>query len=61
MAKEMGLGKTLSTLALICWDLDAMADGRIGAIKGGRTLVVVPKSSKFGVVRWDDLWDRAYD
>lgn len=46
--KEMGLGKTLSTLALICWYLDARDEGKIERANDcSPTLVIVPKSSKF--------------
>lgn len=52
LIKEMGLGKTLSTLALICWDLDAMADRKADVPEESRTtLVVAPKSSKLGLIR----------
>jgi SNF2 family DNA or RNA helicase len=55
----MGLGKTLSTLALICWHLDAIDDGTFEVVQNcWTTLVVVPKSSKSSGVCWDgSVWD----
>ncbi len=47
--QEMGLGKTLSTLALIAWHLDVIdgVDDATGANTDQRaTLIVTPKSSK---------------
>jgi hypothetical protein len=46
-SQEMGLGKTLSTLALIMWYLDSL-DGQIGSPEQSiprATLIVAPKSS----------------
>lgn len=47
-SKDMGLGKTLSMLALICSSLDVYANiGRLDQNQGyRRTLVVAPKSSR---------------
>lgn len=41
----MGLGKTLSVLALLCWHLDTLHDTTTGVSKR-TTLLVTPKSSK---------------
>ena len=47
--QEMGLGETLTTLALICWYLDLRDSLRLQAKESNRTkttLIVVPKSSE---------------
>lgn len=52
----MGLGKTLSLLALICWSLDSQANSVV-ASKGKEsrtTLIVAPKSSRFAPAENDD-------
>jgi SNF2 family DNA or RNA helicase len=44
----MGLGKTLTTLALICWYLDVRgADEYAVDNQSSTTLIVVPKSSMY--------------
>lgn len=47
--KDMGLGKTLSTFALICSSLDLHANTERFTQSQGyrRTLIVAPKSGKF--------------
>lgn len=47
-SKDMGLGKTLSVLALICSSLDVYANvGGLDQNQGcRRTLIVAPKSSR---------------
>ncbi|KAF4952520.1 hypothetical protein FGADI_6755 [Fusarium gaditjirri] len=44
--KEMGLGKTLCVLSLICWSLDLLRDyeARVHESESSVTLVVIPKS-----------------
>jgi SWI/SNF-related matrix-associated actin-dependent regulator of chromatin subfamily A3 len=48
MRQEMGLGKTLSVLALIAWFLDTLENESLSAQRSipRATLVVAPKSSK---------------
>ncbi|KAJ3542098.1 hypothetical protein NM208_g4029 [Fusarium decemcellulare] len=49
LADEMGFGKTLSTLALICWHMDARNSSAIERAEGCSTsLVVAPKSTLLG-------------
>lgn len=47
--KEMGLGKSLSLLALVCASLDSLADQERSSNDGvsRTTLIVTPKSSMF--------------
>lgn len=47
----MGLGKSLSTLALICSSLDLLNSDDVGLKEGGAraTLIVTPKSSRLTI------------
>jgi hypothetical protein len=50
-AEDMGLGKTLTTLALLCWHLDALDDESNALATAEncilrQSLIVTPKSSK---------------
>lgn len=46
-SQEMGLGKTLCVLSLICWSLDSLrnAEAQENGSESFTTLVVIPKSS----------------
>lgn len=56
-SKDMGLGKTLSMLALICCSLDSdtSIEGQNQNTQHKGTLIVAPKSSMFNAER-HDIW-----